>query len=122
MLDSLFSIFLLTGALAAGNSKKKLIRIDGKVAGVPDGPIELRNPTGLVASCPLVHGQFLLEFDAAFPYDYHLLFPDAHRVPITIGKDRIFVEIDFTEDSPVTEVGLICSDKRVPSLLPCPPQ
>jgi len=113
-MDSLFSIFLLTGALAAGLKKKRQASLNGAVAGLPDGHVELRNQSGVVATYRLIDGRFHLQTEIAFPYDYFLLFENGHRIPLVIEKEHVYVDIDFSNDPTFIDIRQYSSEKRFP--------
>lgn len=115
MIDSLFSVFLLTGALAEA-MRKKHARLEGAVAGLPDGEVTLLNQSGVVAKTKISGGKFHLETNVAFPNDYYLLFENGHRVPVIIEKEYIFVDVDFYDDPTFVEITQF--DKEKKKLLP----
>ena len=115
MIDSLFSVFLLTGALAE-TMRKRHARLEGAVAGLPDGEVQLLNQTGPVTKTRLTDGKFQMDITVAFPNDYYLLFENGHRIPLTVEKDYVFADIDFYDDPTYVEINQFDTEKK--KLLP----
>ena len=113
MMDSLLSIVLLTGALAR-SARKKQATLEGAVAGLPDGEVQLQNQTGVVKTSRLTDGKFRMEVTTSFPNDYFLLFGNGHRIPLVIEKEYIFVDIDFYDDPTFVKITQFSTSKNLP--------
>lgn len=103
MIDSLLSVFLLTGALVEATRRKPAV-LEGAVAGLPDGVVELQNQAGAVATAKLIDGGFRMEIEVGFPNDYYLVFENGHRVPVVIENEFLSVEIDFRNAPAAVEI------------------